>query len=170
MVQNLVRKQKAKKELKKLKIEAKSVTKQRELNKGLENKIISLQQRLTGWLLLFLLFLILYLLLMLCCFVSLISSPAYTAISRGQGGEQGAEGEGGEGSRIGCRGEFPDILIPTSCVQVTKLKHSEEEGKARGTRVKELEEELRQVKSELQLEKEEKVDLVTEKVLILHIL
>ena len=45
--QNLVRKYFAKKELKKLKIEAKSVSKQRELNKGLENKIISLQQRLT---------------------------------------------------------------------------------------------------------------------------
>ena len=47
MCQNLVRKYFAKKELKKLKIEAKSVSKQRELNKGLENKIISLQQRLT---------------------------------------------------------------------------------------------------------------------------
>ena len=45
--QNLVRKYFAKKELKKLKIEAKSVSKQRELNKGLENKIISLQQKLT---------------------------------------------------------------------------------------------------------------------------
>ena len=45
--QNLVRKYAARKELKKLKIEAKSVSKQRELNKGLENKIISLQQRLT---------------------------------------------------------------------------------------------------------------------------
>ena len=37
----------ARKELKNLKIEAKSVSKQRELNKGLENKIISLQQRHT---------------------------------------------------------------------------------------------------------------------------
>merc|ERR1719394_1494828 len=47
LTQNAVRKFFAKKELKKLKIEAKSVSKQRELNKGLENKIISLQQRLT---------------------------------------------------------------------------------------------------------------------------
>ena len=45
--QNLVRKYAAKKELKKLKIEAKSISKQRELNKGLENKIMLLQQRLT---------------------------------------------------------------------------------------------------------------------------
>ena len=42
--QNLVRKYAAKKELKKLKIEAKSISKQRELNKGLENKIMLLQQ------------------------------------------------------------------------------------------------------------------------------
>eukprot|EP00092_Neocalanus_flemingeri_P009668 GFUD01010409.1.p1 GENE.GFUD01010409.1~~GFUD01010409.1.p1 ORF type:complete len:1838 (+),score=622.26 GFUD01010409.1:290-5803(+) len=47
MAQSAVRRHFAKKELKKLKIEAKSVNHQRELNKGLENKIISLQQRLT---------------------------------------------------------------------------------------------------------------------------
>merc|ERR1712013_603722 len=47
VAQGAVRRYFAKKELKKLKIEAKSVSKQRELNKGLENKIISLQQRLT---------------------------------------------------------------------------------------------------------------------------
>ena len=35
---------------------------------------------------------------------------------------------------------------------------------ARGGRIRELEEELRVVKAELQQEKEEKVDLVTEKV------
>ena len=36
---------------------------------------------------------------------------------------------------------------------------------ARGGRIRELEEELRVVKAELQQEKEEKVDLVTEKVI-----
>ena len=45
--QAAVRRYFAKKELKKLKIEAKSVSHQKELNKGLENKIIGLQQRLT---------------------------------------------------------------------------------------------------------------------------
>jgi len=47
IAQNAVRRRIARKQLKKLKIEAKSVEKQKELNKGLENKIISLQQRLT---------------------------------------------------------------------------------------------------------------------------
>ena len=47
LVQCQVRRHQARKQFKKLKIEAKSVSKQRELNKGLENKIISLQQRLT---------------------------------------------------------------------------------------------------------------------------
>ena len=46
MVQCVVRRYFAKKELKKLKIEARSVNKQKELNKGLEIKIVSLQQRL----------------------------------------------------------------------------------------------------------------------------
>ncbi|XP_023346173.1 unconventional myosin-Va, partial [Eurytemora carolleeae] len=47
VVQSAVRRTLAKKQFKKLKIEARSVAKQKELNKGLENKIISLQQRLT---------------------------------------------------------------------------------------------------------------------------
>ena len=47
LVQCTIRRHQARKQFKKLKIEAKSVSKQRELNKGLENKIISLQQRLT---------------------------------------------------------------------------------------------------------------------------
>ncbi|XP_069970718.1 unconventional myosin-Va-like isoform X8 [Penaeus vannamei] len=46
-LQGLVRCFLAKKQLKKLKIEARSVEHQRKLNKGLENKIISLQQKLT---------------------------------------------------------------------------------------------------------------------------
>lgn len=37
----------ARKQLKKLKIEARSVEHQKKLNKGLENKIISLQQKVT---------------------------------------------------------------------------------------------------------------------------
>ena len=46
MVQCTIRRHFAKKELKKLKIEARSVNKQKELNKGLEIKIMSIQQRL----------------------------------------------------------------------------------------------------------------------------
>merc|ERR1719341_2582899 len=114
--QNLVRKYFAKKELKKLKIEAKSVSKQRELNKGLENKIISLQQRLTE-----------------------------------------AKSENKELRNQATKGaELTEELV--------KMKKAEEESKARGGRIRELEEELRVVKAELQQEKEEKVDLVTEKV------
>lgn len=47
MVQCQIRKFLAKKKLKKLKVEAKSVEHQKKLNQGLENKIINLQQRLT---------------------------------------------------------------------------------------------------------------------------
>ena len=47
MVQCQVRRFIARKQFKKLKIEAKSVEHQKKLNQGLENKIISLQQRLT---------------------------------------------------------------------------------------------------------------------------
>ena len=46
VTQNAVRRFFAKKKLKMLKLEAKTVSRQIELNKGLENKIISLQQRL----------------------------------------------------------------------------------------------------------------------------
>ena len=48
LVQSLIRRHLAKREYKRLKIEAKSVEHQKKLNKGLENKIISLQQKLTG--------------------------------------------------------------------------------------------------------------------------
>lgn len=46
-VQGLVRCFLARRQLRKLKIEAKSIEHQKKLNKGLENKIISLQQKLT---------------------------------------------------------------------------------------------------------------------------
>merc|ERR1719336_1678895 len=116
MCQNLVRKYFAKKELKKLKIEAKSVSKQRELNKGLENKIISLQQKLT-------------------------EAKTENKELRNQV-EKGAE----------------------LTEEIGKMKKAEEDSKVRGGKIRELEEELRVVKAELQQEKEEKVDLVTEKV------
>lgn len=45
-VQSLVRCYLARRQLKKLKIEAKSIEHQKKLNKGLENKIISLQHKL----------------------------------------------------------------------------------------------------------------------------
>lgn len=45
-VQGLVRCYLARRQLKKLKIEAKSIEHQKKLNKGLENKIISLQHKL----------------------------------------------------------------------------------------------------------------------------
>ena len=48
LVQGLIRRFLAKKELKHLKIQAKSVEHQKKLNQGLENKIISLQQKLTA--------------------------------------------------------------------------------------------------------------------------
>ena len=48
ILQSLIRRYLAKKEYKRLKIEAKSVAHQKKLNQGLENKIISLQQKLTG--------------------------------------------------------------------------------------------------------------------------
>ena len=47
LIQCLFRRRQAKKLLKSLKIQAKSVDHQKKLNKGLENKIISLQQKLT---------------------------------------------------------------------------------------------------------------------------
>jgi len=47
LCQGAVRRQQARKRLKALKLEAKSVEHQKQLNKGLENKIISLQQRLS---------------------------------------------------------------------------------------------------------------------------
>ena len=47
IVQSRVRQFLARKEFKKLKIEARSIEHQKKLNSGLENKIISLQQRLT---------------------------------------------------------------------------------------------------------------------------
>lgn len=46
-VQGMVRCFLARRQLRKLKIEAKSIEHQKKLNKGLENKIISLQQKLT---------------------------------------------------------------------------------------------------------------------------
>lgn len=45
-IQGLVRCFLARRKLRKLKIEAKSIEHQKKLNKGLENKIISLQQKL----------------------------------------------------------------------------------------------------------------------------
>ena len=116
MAQAAVRRHFAKKELKKLKIEAKSVNHQRELNKGLENKIISLQQRLTE--------------------AKDESKSLRKQVEKGAGlGEELAES-----------------------------KKTEEESKSRGNRIKELEEELRSVKAELEHERDEKVDLVSEKV------
>merc|ERR1711997_918985 len=47
LIQCIFRRRQARKQLKKLKIQAKSVDHQKKLNKGLENKIISLQQKLT---------------------------------------------------------------------------------------------------------------------------
>ena len=102
--------------MKKLKIEAKSVTHQKELNKGLENKIISLQQRLTD--------------------AKADNKSLRSQVEKGAGlGEE-----------------------------LIKFKKAEEESKIKGNRIKELEEELRLVKAELEHERDEKVDLVTEKV------
>ena len=47
LLQSCVRRLIAKRQLKSLKIEARSIDHQKKLNKGLENKIISLQQRIT---------------------------------------------------------------------------------------------------------------------------
>ena len=47
LLQCCVRRLIARRQLKALKIEARSIDHQRKLNKGLENKIISLQQRIT---------------------------------------------------------------------------------------------------------------------------
>ena len=116
MVQCVVRRYFAKKELKKLKIEARSVNKQKELNKGLEIKIVSLQQRLNE--------------------MKAENKDLKSQVEKGAGlGEE-----------------------------VEKLKKTEEETKAKTLKIKDLEEELRKVKSELQNEKDEKVDLVTEKI------
>ena len=54
--------------------------------------------------------------------------------------------------------------------EVANLREAEEESKVRQAGVRDLEEELRQVRAELQQEKEEKVDLVTEKVSIFVLL
>jgi len=116
VAQGAVRRRIARKKLKKLKIEAKSVEKQKELNKGLENKIISLQQRLTD------------------------------ANAENKALKQQVTAGAALSEELG------------------KAKKAEEEVKSRGDRIKTLEEELRQVRGELQKEREEKVDLVTEKV------
>ena len=114
--QAAVRRYFAKKELKKLKIEAKSVSHQKELNKGLENKIIGLQQRLTE--------------------AKEENKALKTKVEKGAGlGEE-----------------------------LAKLQKTEEESKSKSSRIKELEEELRSVKADLEHERDEKVDLVTEKV------
>merc|ERR1719228_1053617 len=116
LAQSAVRRHFAKKELKKLKIEAKSVSHQKELNKGLENKIISLQQRLTE--------------------AKEENKALKTQVEKGAGlGEE-----------------------------LAKLQKTEEESKSKSNRIKELEEELRSVKADLEHERDEKVDLVTEKV------
>ena len=116
MVQCVVRRYFAKKELKQLKIEARSVNKQKELNKGLEIKIVSLQQRLNE--------------------MKEENKDLKTKVEKGAGLGQ----------------------------EVEKLKKTEEDSKAKTVKIKDLEEELRKVKSELQNEKDEKVDLVTEKI------
>ena len=116
VAQAAVRRYFAKKYLKKLKIEAKSVSHQKELNKGLENKIISLQQRLTE--------------------AKEENKALKTQVQKGAGlGEE-----------------------------LAKLQKTEEESKSKSNRIKELEEELRSVKADLEHERDEKVDLVTEKV------
>merc|ERR1719420_2229040 len=101
MVQCTIRRHFAKKELKKLKIEARSVNKQQRLNEMKEeNKELKIK------------------------------------VEKGAGlGEE-----------------------------LEKFKKAEEESKAKTSKIRELEEELRTVKAELQHEKDEKVDLVTEKV------
>jgi len=114
--QSAVRRHWAKKEFKRLKIEAKSVNHQKELNKGLENKIISLQQRLTD-------------------------------VNR-------------ENKELRKDADKSDVIA----VEMAKLKKVEELQKSSSGRIAELEKELKLVKAELQAEKEEKVDLVTEKV------
>jgi len=116
MAQSAVRRHFAKKELKKLKIEAKSVNHQRELNKGLENKIISLQQRLTD--------------------AKENNKALRSQVEKGAGLSE----------------------------ELVKFKKVDEDSKAKGNRIKELEEELRSVKAELEHERDEKVDLVTDKV------
>jgi len=116
IVQSAIRRKFARKLFKKLKIEAKSVERQKELNKGLENKIISLQQRLTE------------------------------SIAENKSLKQKVEAGANLSSEL------------------EKAKKIEDEFKTRADRIKSLEEELRQVRAELQKEKEEKVDLVTEKV------
>jgi len=116
MVQCLVRRHFAKKEYKKLKIEARSVHKQKELNKGLEIKIMSLQQRLNE--------------------MKEENKELKNKVEKGAGlGEE-----------------------------LEKLKRTDEESKQKTGKIRELEEELRKVKAELQHEKDEKVDLVSEKV------
>ena len=116
VAQSAVRRHFAKKELKQLKIDAKSVSHQKELNKGLENKIISLQQRLTE--------------------AKEDNKALRSKVEKGAGLSE----------------------------ELGKLKKTEEESKSKGNKIKELEEELRSVKAELEHERDEKVDLVTEKV------
>ena len=116
MVQGAVRRHYARKEFKKLKIEAKSVHKQKELNKGLEIKIMSLQQRINE--------------------MKEDNKELRVKVEKGVGLSE----------------------------ELEKMKKTEEESKARGGKIKDLEEELRKVKADLQKERDEKVDLVTEKV------
>jgi len=116
IVQSVVRRRSARAQLKKLKTEAKSVYKQKEINKGLENKIISLQQRLTE--------------------AKDDAKALRTKVEAGVG----------------------------LTAELEKLKKAEEDARTRADKIKQLEEELRQVRAELQGERDEKIDLVTDRV------
>ncbi|XP_045101361.1 unconventional myosin-Va-like isoform X4 [Portunus trituberculatus] len=115
IVQGLVRCFLARRQLKKLKIEAKSIEHQKKLNKGLENKIISLQQKLTEM--------------------------------------------KNENSFISSYKEEITVLK----TRVTDLKGVEKQLKASNNQVSELEARIAELTKELEMERGEKMDVLTQK-------
>ncbi|XP_067654116.1 unconventional myosin-Va-like isoform X2 [Haliotis asinina] len=118
LLQSHVRRRKAKKELKMLKIEAKSVEHIKHVNKGLENKIIELQQKLDS------------------------KAKAVQAL---QESEKNVE-------------EMKE--------EIQKLRSSDQVAKTSSNRVRELEEEIARLKEDLENERGEKEDIISEKQLL----
>ena len=115
MVQCQIRKFLAKKKFKKLKVEARSVAHQKKLNQGLENKIITLQQKLT------------------------------------------------ESEKLNKEMKQLKIEKENYVKEIEGLKESVSIGKVNANKVLELEEQVRILTKQLDDEKAEKVDVVTQR-------
>ncbi|XP_071098869.1 unconventional myosin-Va-like isoform X3 [Haliotis cracherodii] len=118
LLQSHVRRRKAKRELKTLKIEAKSVEHIKHVNKGLENKIIELQQKLDT------------------------KAKAVQAL------------------------QVSEKNVEEMKTEIQKLRSSDQVAKTSSNRVRELEEEIARLKEDLESERGEKEDVISEKQLL----